>query len=143
MADGNAFIKKCMHRLQFFLQHPKDASVTAGRTSGKEALQTMFDEMKVTFEDKDLQLAVKLLDLEPFQVYKWLLTIEQRKVLSGWVTTVLAHQKKKPTADDGVIAALTSGHPPPPPPASGKAVKRKLPGNSDTNKASILKFFGA
>jgi hypothetical protein len=137
-ADGGPFYVRVLNSLSYFNVHTLEKPGADGQLGnstirGAPALQAMWDEFEVTFQNKPAEITAK--DLEVFQRNKWLLNDCQLQTLSQWVKAVL-----KNIGGAGKQSAESSVCPSAAPAAASSSTDPH--GSSNSRKAALLKFFG-
>lgn len=135
IGQQEGFYASVLSKLAFFMTFeipgqtgdtPTEPSVVAGQP----AVAAAFAAMKLRMAGENTQ--VKLVDFEPLQTFKWLLSADECTLLGNWVTTTLQNM-----AASSSQAPQRIGHSSSAAPANKKAKKASEPKSSE-----VMAFFG-
>ena len=114
MLMQDAFYTQVLNRLAFFQRavvlNDDDEKLVGVEVAGKPALDAAFASMKSKMEETPQD--VKLMELENFQAFKWLLGSDEKLMLADWVRNLLkqmaANQAVSKSASSNSGSAATS-----------------------------------
>jgi hypothetical protein len=137
LANGKPVLAKFFEHAKHFVR----ASKGSENLSGQAAMQHFFQQMQSTM-DRDTSSRT-LPDLEIFQSNQWMVSPEQKSILSGWVGIVCREIAKNDAGAKNTARSTTSRSS-----GSGSGAHSSSPtkfGSPDekmiTSKQNILKFF--